>query len=266
MARSLASGFWFLTSGFWFLVSAMEIASRIVSVVLGLAVMVLLLWPITVPVGFGEVWWASRQAQSRAKTPPAPRPQPEWARPASLPAPGAKPSAPSPTPTPHAVMPNQAVPKPAEAPREQSEQLAALTDQDKTGAVTPKDTTKRYYRVKVRDGGTLQSGKVVIRLSGIAAREADATCKDAHGKSWPCGAAAKAALTRLIRARAVTCVLPKGGEHNIFDASCSVAGTDLSTWLVRQGWATPKEPNEAALAKAAEAAKSERLGLWRAAE
>ena len=87
----------------------------------------------------------------------------------------------------------------------------------------------------MRDGGTLQSGKVVIRLAGIAARPADATCKDAGGKSWPCGAAAKAALTRLIRARAVTCVLPKGGEHNIVDTSCAVAGTDRSTWAGAAG-------------------------------
>ena len=43
---------------------AMELASRIVSIMLGVAVAVLLLWPITVPVGFGEAWWASRQAQS----------------------------------------------------------------------------------------------------------------------------------------------------------------------------------------------------------
>jgi endonuclease YncB( thermonuclease family) len=243
----------------------MELASRIVSIVLGVAVMVLLLWPITVPVGFGEVWWASRQAQSRAKAPPAPRPQPDWARPASSTAPKAEPHAPPPMPAPHAVTPSEHAAKPAEAPGKQPEQLAALNDKDKTGAVAPKETTKRYYRVKVRDGGTLQSGKVVIRLAGIAGRDADATCKDARGKSWPCGAAAKAALTRLIRARAVTCVLPRGGEHNIFDASCSVGDTDLSTWLVRQGWATPKN-NEAALTKAAAAAKSEKLGLWRSAE
>jgi endonuclease YncB( thermonuclease family) len=246
----------------------MELASRIVSVVLGLAVMVLLLWPITVPVGFGEVWWASRQAQSRPQTPPAPRPQPDWARPASLPAPEAKTSAPLPKPAPHAVTNDSAAPEQAEAPGEKQapEQLAALTDNGKTGAVTPQGTTKRYYRVKVRDGGTLQSGQVVIRLSGVAARDADAVCQDARGKSWPCGAAAKAALTRLIRARAVTCVLPKGGEHNIFDASCQVAGIDLSTWLVRQGWATPKEPSGATLAEAAKAARSEKLGLWRSAE
>ncbi len=150
--------------------------------------------------------------------------------------------------------------------RQAPEQLAALNDNDKTGAVAPKPTTKRYYRVTVRDGGTLQSGKVVIRLSGIAARDAEATCKDANGKSWPCGAAAKAALTRLIRARAVTCALPKGGEQNVFDARCTVAGTDLSTWLVRQGWAKPKDTNEPALAQAAAAAKQDKLGLWRGAE
>jgi endonuclease YncB( thermonuclease family) len=243
----------------------MELASRIVSIMLGAAVMVLLLWPITVPVGFGEVWWASRQAQSRAEAPPAPRPQPDWARPATLSAPKAESAAPPPTPEPppHAIMPTESAAEPDAALRAPSRQVAALNDKDKTGALTPKDTTaKRYFRVKVRDGGTLQAGKVVIRLSGIAARGADATCKDTHGKSWPCGAAAKAALTRLIHSRAVTCTLPKGGEHNIFDASCAVGGTDLSTWLVRQGWATPKG-SKAALAKAAEAAKSEKLGLWR---
>ncbi len=246
----------------------MELASRIVSFVLGIAVMVLLLWPVTVPVGFGEVWWASRQAQSRHQAPPSPSPpQPEWARPASLPTTEVKPPAP-PAPQPHAVAPSAETPKPAPVTGDQTapEQDTALNANDKTGAVAPQAATKRYYRVSVRDGGTLQAGKVVIRLSGIAARNADATCKDAHGKDWPCGAAAKAALTRLIHARAVTCVLPKSGEHNIFDASCTVAGTDLSTWLVRQGWATPKEPNEPALAEAAAAAKSEKLGLWHGAE
>ena len=247
----------------------MELASRIVSVVLGVAVMVLLLWPITVPVGFGEAWWASRQAQSRQKTQPAPRPQPDWARPTSVPAPEPKTPPPASTPAQHAVTPSvegHAKPVPVAGEKQAPDQLAALNDHDKTGAVTPKETTKRYYRVKVRDGGTLQAGKVVIRLSGIAAREADATCKDGNGKSWPCGAAAKTALTRLIRARAVSCALPKGGEHHIFETSCEVAGTDLSTWLVRQGWATPKGPNDAALAKAAAAAKSEKLGLWHSAE
>ncbi len=225
----------------------MELASRIVSVLLGLAVMVFVLWPITIPVGFGEVWWASRQAQSRSQTPPPakPDPLPEVKPIAAAPQPAA------PAPSPHAVLPSAAEGKPAPLAQEKAgaERLAALKEKDATGAVAPQATTKRYYRVTVRDGGELQSGSVVIKLGGIAARDADATCKDEKGKSWRCGAAAKAALTRLIRARAITCELPKGGEHNIFIARCAVAGTDLSTWLVRQGWATPNGPKEPALVR-----------------
>ena len=139
-------------------------------------------------------------------------------------------------------------------------------DTDKTGAVAPQTAPKLYYRVTVRDGGTLQSGSVVIKLAGIAARDDEATCKGTNGKAWPCGAAAKAALTRLIRTRAVTCEVPQQGAPKEVVARCSVAETDISTWMVRQGWAEPNDTNEPALTKAAAAAKKDKLGLWRGAE
>jgi endonuclease YncB( thermonuclease family) len=50
-------------------------------------------------------------------------------------------------------------------------------------------------------------------------RKADAQ-HDKQGKNWPCGAAAKTALRRLVR---------------VITARCAVSGTDLSTWMVRQG-------------------------------
>jgi endonuclease YncB( thermonuclease family) len=43
-------------------------------------------------------------------------------------------------------------------------------------------------------------------------------------------------------------------------------GTDLSTWVVRQGWALPADPAEPGLAEAAEAAKKDGAGLWRAGD
>ena len=104
---------------------------------------------------------------------------------------------------------------------------------------------------------------MVIKLSGIVTRNADVQCQDDTGKNWPCGNAAKAALRRLIRARAVVCDLPEPSEQKSFTARCTVAGTDLSSWMVREGWAEPNDPPEPALADAAEAAKSERIGLWR---
>jgi endonuclease YncB( thermonuclease family) len=253
----------FPTSDFWFQASLtdMELASRIVSVLLGLAVMVFVLWPVTVPVGFGEVWWASRQGQARPDRPPAspPASQPD-AKPATSAAPAAA----------HAVDPN-APPSPAQpaSGNEDAAKVATVPGNDKTGAVVPQApappampqaAAKLYHRVTVRDGATLQSGKIVIRLAGIVAREAKATCEDEKGKTWSCGAAAKVALTRLIRGRAISCALPQSGEHNIFDARCSVGGTDLSAWMVQQGWAEADDPS---LADAAKQAKADRLGLWR---
>lgn len=250
----------------------MELASRIISILLGVAVMIFVLWPVTIPVGFGEVWWASRQVQSRPEPPAAqPASQPQVNRPSpplqtgvSLP----RPQAAAPATSEHAVLPGATEGKSGQSAPETAgqEQIAAVEERDTTATIAPGATSKTYRRVTVRDGGSLQSGGVVIRLAGIVAREANATCKDERGKTWPCGHAAKAALTRLIRARAVTCVLPKSGEHNIFDAHCSVGGTDLSIWMVRQGWAEPRDAKEPALAEAARAAQSEKIGLWRARE
>ncbi|HXG79420.1 MAG TPA: thermonuclease family protein [Methyloceanibacter sp.] len=210
---------------------------RVVSLLLSLAVILFLLWPNLIPVGFSGAWWGREQI---------PVPQPDAA----------------------ALPPSADKAKPGS--EGQPVELAA-TDQgadEKTAALPPaaKTETKLYRRVTVRDGGTLQADGVVIRLAGINARGPDEVCKHEAGKAWPCGAAAKAALAKLIRSRAVTCILPKSGEHNIFFARCSVGGTDLSLWMVRQGWAEPNNASESSLADAFQAAKKERLGLWRSAE
>ena len=147
----------------------------------------------------------------------------------------------------------------------EAERSAAL--QQKAATPAPRET-KRYFKVKVLDAGTLQAGPpteaVVIRLEGIDTYEADETCKTKSGKTWPCGAKARAALTLFIRSRAVTCAVPQGTASNDFAARCSVMDQDLSTWLVRRGWATPQRDSEVELAKAVDAAKSEKLGLWQA--
>ena len=248
----------------------MQHASRIFSILLGIAI-TFLLWPVAVPLGFGEVWWASQKAQSQSDAKPVPSAAPpQQVAPPPAPPPQAAAPVPPPAPVPeqHAVEPSAATPKPAQPPQADAaaEHTAALNEKDKAGTPAPPTEPKLYYRVTVRDGGTLQSGGAVIRLAGIAARDADATCKSANGKSWPCGAAAKSALTRLIRSRAVTCELPKQSAQKDVVARCSVAGGDLSTWMVRQGWAEPKDTNEPALAQAAAAAKQDKLGLWRGGE
>jgi endonuclease YncB( thermonuclease family) len=137
--------------------------------------------------------------------------------------------------------------------------------QQKAATPIPRET-KRYFKVRVLDAGTLEAGPpaeaVVIRLEGIDTSEADETCKTESGKTWPCGAKARAALTLFIRSRAVTCTVPPGTATNDFAARCSVMDQDLSAWLVRRGWATPQGDGEPELAKALVAAKTEKLGLW----
>jgi endonuclease YncB( thermonuclease family) len=174
------------------------------------------------------------------------------------------PPAPPPPEAPKAAEPADPKTHMLAAEKAEAERNAALQQE---AATPPPRETKRYFKVRVRDAGTLEAGllpadTVVIRLEGIDARKADETCKKENGTSWPCGAKARAALTLFIRYRAVTCTVPQGGEAKDFAARCSVMGQDLSTWLVRQGWATPQKGAEPELAKALDAAKSERLGLW----
>ena len=220
----------------------MRFTESLASVLLGVATVTLFLWPVFMPSGSDEK--ANRPAQSVQPSNSTERPQ-------------------------AARLPEQAhsVPGPATSDRPllarekaEADRLAALHKKE------AKPTTKIYYRVKVPDSGTLEAGDVVIKLNGIVARKADAQCQDEKGKSWPCGAAAKAALRRLVRARAVVCDLPEAGEQKSFTARCAVSGTDLSTWMVRYGWAKPNDPPEPMLAEAARAAKAERIGLWRGDE
>ena len=144
----------------------------------------------------------------------------------------------------------------------EADRLAALKTRDREAQASDENllpghgARQRHARSR-RDGH---------QRDGIVARPADAQCQDEKGKSWSCGAAAKAALRRLVRARAVVCALPATAEQKSFTTRCAVSGTDLSTWMVRQGWAKPNDPAEPALADAARAAKSERIGLWRGVE
>ena len=241
----------------------MKTLSLLFSLLLGAAVLVIFVQPW----GALEKMWgptATREAApAKPPTPPDSTAAVE-ATPAKPPEPAALQPAIPPPEAPKAAEPADPKAHLLAAEKAEAERNAAL--EQKAAKPLPRET-KRYFKVRVRDAGTLEAGllptdTVMIKLEGIDAREADETCKKESGASWPCGAKARAALIRFIRSRAVTCTLPQGGETKDFAARCSVIGQDLSTWLVRQGWATPQGGAEPELAKALDAAKTERLGLW----
>jgi endonuclease YncB( thermonuclease family) len=200
---------------------------------------------------------------------PTPTSPPAAADPAATPA---LPSAPVGSAALSESAPRAAPAKPEEgkhavlaAEKAEAERLAALSSKNAKdpAPAAPSVPTKLYYRVTVRDAGTLQLGGTIIRLAGITARDSEATCKDKKGRKWRCGAVGKSALAHLIHGRAVSCELPKSGRPRDFPARCNVAGTDLSTWVVREGWAVPADPPEPAFTEAADAAKKDGVGLWR---
>ncbi|ODS00062.1 hypothetical protein AUC68_02740 [Methyloceanibacter methanicus] len=161
--------------------------------------------------------------------------------------------------------------KTASTPEARSEQEDGAQDLAAVPGVTAEETQppkpqlqpKRFYQVVVQDGGSLKAGNTSIRLEGIEVEGLSGQCEDTRGQAWPCGRFARSALTRLIRGRAVICHVPIKGQHEALTARCSVGGTDLSLWMVAQGWAKPKAPATATLKTAADAAQERRLGIWR---
>lgn len=142
---------------------------------------------------------------------------------------------------------------------------AASTDEAAPQQPSPRPLLrpKRFYRVVVQDGGSLNADGMTITLAEIEVAGLSGQCEDSRGQAWPCGRAARSALMRLIRGRAVMCHVPVKGQHKSLTARCSVGGNDLSFWMVAQGWAKPTQPPQAAFKEAADAAREQRLGIWR---
>jgi endonuclease YncB( thermonuclease family) len=231
----------------------MSFVSRLLTAVVGLA-LIWIFWP------FG-----SRDEVIQTIEPPSGHEGRIFTTPLPEDAPKPEPKPPASTQAPAKQIDDEPDGKAAEKTEEKAEEKTAAADPPQQGAQEPKPKLKsmRYYRVMVRDGGTLEAGKIVITLQGVEAQPADKTCKDAKGRSWACGTGARAALTRLIRGRAVICKVPGDGKTPEMTARCSVSGTDLSLWMITQGWVKPATPADAELTEAGEAARKKKIGVWR---
>ncbi|HUW72761.1 MAG TPA: hypothetical protein VMW05_01805 [Methyloceanibacter sp.] len=245
----------------------MSLASRLITAMVGLG-LIWFFWPFGGSDEVVKIIEPPSAHDGRLFTTPLPEaPSPE------APLPKAAPPKPAPAkaPPPQTADPPKttaALPATQPAPAKDGKTVAAVSPEGgpvPVDAATPKTVLKpkRFYRVVVRDGGTLKAGDVVITLDGIKAHAADATCKDAKGRVWACGKQARIALMRLIRGRAVSCKVPASSTAKTLTARCSVAGTGLSEWLVRYGWVKPNAPADTKLAKAADTARKKKIGVWR---
>lgn len=118
-------------------------------------------------------------------------------------------------------------------------------------------------RVQVLDGGRIKSGKLVVTLAHIEPMKIDETCVARQGGLWPCGARARTFLRGLIRQFKVTCEkLSETGPQQIV-ATCRRGKIDLSTRMVRYGWADPTADAPEGFEDFALLAKQRKLGKWK---
>lgn len=126
----------------------------------------------------------------------------------------------------------------------------------------PPPRWQRFFLPVVEEAGLLKLGRRAVRISGIAPLTADATCAGAGEASWNCGREALTALQRLIRGRAVECLVSTADAGDV-TAPCRLGQFDLALWLATTGWGRPAPGAGAAIEKASAAARCARRGLWR---
>jgi len=121
--------------------------------------------------------------------------------------------------------------------------------------------------VVIEGGGIINARDTQLKLAHVDPPEADRMCKSETTGRWPCGRRARTALRRLVRRRAIACQpvdpgAPPDQDAPPTEARCTVAGTDLSRWLVEHGWAPPSDSAPDAWTGLHEAARAEGRGLY----
>lgn len=117
-------------------------------------------------------------------------------------------------------------------------------------------------RASVVDGDTIEIHGTRIRLHGIDAPESAQTCRRADGTRWRCGQQTALALDDLVEGRPVTCRIVDTDRYGRFIGRCTVAGFDISGWLVEHGWAVAYERYSTDYVEQQQVARSRAVGVW----
>ena len=115
---------------------------------------------------------------------------------------------------------------------------------------------------EVIDAGTLEVGGWRLRLYGIDAPAAGATCK-AGGAYWTCGRDAAFALAYATAEHWLSCEAKGYGADGTMVAACTVGPYDLGAIMVRQGWALAALHASPGYAAEEAAAREAQAGMWR---
>jgi endonuclease YncB( thermonuclease family) len=115
---------------------------------------------------------------------------------------------------------------------------------------------------RIVDGDTVQIGSTKIRLSGIDAPETDQLCLDAKGEGWACGVASRDQLIKFSDGRGWDCDIVGTDRYGRSLGKCFVEGDDISSWMVRSGWALSFVRYSHEYDHDEARAREARLGVW----
>ncbi len=119
-------------------------------------------------------------------------------------------------------------------------------------------------QASVIDGDTLEIHGTRIRVFGIDAPESDQLCRDEESNLYRCGQKASNALFDFIARRPVECVEVDRDRYKRAVSVCTISGTDIADWLVRNGLALDwPQYRKGDYAEAQAEAKREQRGMWR---
>lgn len=118
--------------------------------------------------------------------------------------------------------------------------------------------------LKVADGDSFAIGSEKLRLDGIDAPEYRQICKDAAGRDWECGKAARTALEQMLREPGVSCIAEAKDRYARSIVTCSSTGTkDIGAAQVAKGMAVSNEFYEIRnYGDEEDAARGAKKGIW----
>jgi endonuclease YncB( thermonuclease family) len=118
-------------------------------------------------------------------------------------------------------------------------------------------------QASVIDGDTIEIHGTRIRIFGIDAPESDQLCRDGQRNRYRCGQKASNVLFDYINRRPVECIEVDRDRYRRAVAVCTVGGTDIADWLVRNGLALDwPQYSKGGYADAQAEAKHEQRGMW----
>jgi endonuclease YncB( thermonuclease family) len=91
--------------------------------------------------------------------------------------------------------------------------------------------------VAVVDGQTLRVGEAVVRLQGVEAPARGTLCLMPDQRRFDCGAAAAAALARVVRSHPVACRLYGTDAAGVAQGLCEAGPVEINRAMVAAGWA-----------------------------